>query len=355
MGPAEDVVEVSVFGRGIGESILAHLGHDVWVVVDSCVDPVSGEPAALKYLADIGRSPDTCVHLIVVTHWHDDHVRGLARTIRACARAVVGLSSALGQSEFLYLLELMRRIEPRSSSGVSELIQVFDVLREEGRKWKLCAADTLLLRSPCDPDTVQVYSLSPTDEMVMRAVGSLASVTAGRHKRGVGIPSANHASVALWLRVGAVAALLGADLEESNGASWTKVAESSAVPTVPAELFKVPHHGSITGHCDLVWDRLLVDQPESVVTEFTRLPVPLPTPTDIARLAARSARLFVTSSIGPRRPRFRDRVVDDMFSQSVATAQRLPIQLGHVRARRSPAEDSGGWEIQLSGAAIQAA
>lgn len=37
--PVADELEVSVFGPGVGESVVVHLGHGDWMVVDSCLNP----------------------------------------------------------------------------------------------------------------------------------------------------------------------------------------------------------------------------------------------------------------------------------------------------------------------------
>ncbi|HAS16681.1 MAG: hypothetical protein A2035_06355 [Nitrospirae bacterium GWA2_42_11] len=74
--PKSDQIEVTLIGPGYGETILIHLGNNKWVVVDSCIDSRTSEPAALSYLQSIGINPETSVVLIIATHWHDDHVRG---------------------------------------------------------------------------------------------------------------------------------------------------------------------------------------------------------------------------------------------------------------------------------------
>lgn len=43
--PPPDVIEVSVFGRGSGESVLVHYGDGQWIIVDSFL--IDGEPIAL--------------------------------------------------------------------------------------------------------------------------------------------------------------------------------------------------------------------------------------------------------------------------------------------------------------------
>src|SRR5262245_58961005 len=52
--PASDEVEISLFGPGIGECSVVHLGGGQWMVVDSCIDRSTRRPVALEYLAEIG-------------------------------------------------------------------------------------------------------------------------------------------------------------------------------------------------------------------------------------------------------------------------------------------------------------
>ena len=58
-------------------------------------------PRALRYLESIGLDPARAVALIVATHWHDDHIRGMARLVEACDRAAFCCAGALRQEEFL--------------------------------------------------------------------------------------------------------------------------------------------------------------------------------------------------------------------------------------------------------------
>ena len=72
-------LEVSLFGPGVGEAACVHLGQGKWLLIDSCLNPNSGEPASLEYLKSLGVNPASDVVLIVVSHWHDDHVRGITK------------------------------------------------------------------------------------------------------------------------------------------------------------------------------------------------------------------------------------------------------------------------------------
>ena len=75
--PCTDEVELTLLGPGYGESVVVHIGQGRWVIVDSCITDAR-EPQALDYLLSIGVDPAAAVTLIVATHWHDDHIRGMA-------------------------------------------------------------------------------------------------------------------------------------------------------------------------------------------------------------------------------------------------------------------------------------
>src|SRR4051812_4423421 len=108
--PAPDELEVSVFGPGVGEGILVHLGGGDWIVVDSCVDRtvMPGEPAALGYLQSLRVDPAQAIRLVVVTHWHDDHIGGIGRVFEKASSAKLACSAALTSSEFLTLMRLAK-------------------------------------------------------------------------------------------------------------------------------------------------------------------------------------------------------------------------------------------------------
>jgi len=85
--PEPHELEISVFGPGIGECTVAHLGDGAWIVVDSCIDRTSGHPAALDYLRTLRVDVASQVKLVVATHWHDDHIRGLGKILEAAESA----------------------------------------------------------------------------------------------------------------------------------------------------------------------------------------------------------------------------------------------------------------------------
>ena len=84
--PGRGDFELTLLGPGYGESLVLHLGDGIWVLVDSCLDS-DGLPQALRYFESINVDPAEAVDLIVATHWHDDHIRGIADLVETCKKA----------------------------------------------------------------------------------------------------------------------------------------------------------------------------------------------------------------------------------------------------------------------------
>src|SRR3990172_8727154 len=129
--PGSDQLELTLFGPGYGECVVVHLGANRWLVADSCVDITTGKPAALAYFDAIGVSARDAVRLIVVSHWHDDHVRGLAEIVSSCPKAAVSWSSALTRKEFLaHVLNYENIMTQGASSGVREISKALRILSD---------------------------------------------------------------------------------------------------------------------------------------------------------------------------------------------------------------------------------
>src|SRR5258708_1379830 len=100
LGPNPDQIELSIFGPGFGECCVLHLADDNWIFLDFCIHSATKNPASIDYLNSRRVSHDK-VRFVVATHWHDDHVRGMAAQLRAFDQARFCSSSALTNKEFL--------------------------------------------------------------------------------------------------------------------------------------------------------------------------------------------------------------------------------------------------------------
>jgi hypothetical protein len=266
--PAADEVEISIFGPGVGECIVAHVGGGSWIVVDSCRDPESRKPAALAYFEKIGVNAATAIQMIVASHWHDDHIRGLGDLFCAASSAEFACSAALRPDEFLQLVSSLHERAFLPSTGVDEFAQILTELKRrksgvriEGRGPTWAGVDRVLLFRPASSTVpaFQLHGLSPTDACITLAAAEIAQQLprAGVPKRRAVSRRPNHTAVALWLRFGSVEVLLGSDLETSTDAEtgWSGV-HRSQIPVGRAQIYKVAHHGSKNGHDDVAWATL---------------------------------------------------------------------------------------------------
>ena len=171
----------------------------------------------------------------------------------------------------------------------------------------------------------------------------------GQTKRRAVPTSENDHSIALWISVGEDAILLGGDLEETadKRAGWSAVVASTNRPAGKASLFKVPHHGSITGHNSDVWHKMLEKDPHSVVTPWNRSRK-LPTEDDINRLTSLSTKVHLTAPPADLSRVKHDHEIEKILRSFGMRTFRENPDIGIVTARKKV----GGidWEISRSSA-----
>lgn len=139
--PRDDEIEVSVFGPGYGESLLIHAGNGCWIAVDSCIDHASRRPRPLRYLEELGVNANTAIHIVVASHWHDDHVRGMHELFKAASSAYFICSTALTSVEFLALADPRERFKSYDA-GATRTLPLPD---RDSRAWKVEVGN----RRPC--------------------------------------------------------------------------------------------------------------------------------------------------------------------------------------------------------------
>jgi beta-lactamase superfamily II metal-dependent hydrolase len=292
--PAQQEVEVAIFGPGFGESIVIHAGNNEWIIVDSCIDTRSGRASALTYLEEIAVDASTAVKLVVATHWHDDHIAGMSEVVRSCTSAKFACSAALTRQEFLELAAIYtNRPLSRAPSGPTEMFQTLATLKARRQYPIHAVADRPLLRvqrAAGGGFDWHVTALSPVDGELQRFLAGIAALlpqpSPPSTKSRLPNPRGNDISVAAWVQIGEIKILLGADLEEHGvaGRGWTAVLASGSRPQGTASVFKIAHHGSVNGHHDGVWAQLLIRDPIGVLTPWTLAGEVLPTSDDVRRI-----------------------------------------------------------------------
>jgi hypothetical protein len=300
------------------------------------------------------------VKIIVATHWHDDHIRGLAQTVRRCASAIFYCSSALGEQESLAFFGTQA---PHTfNAGGREFHDVLEVLAERAPPqgispihWAI-SGNRIFYRAAASADPeCTVFALSPSHASVTRAKQALRALMprGGQAPRFTPWQEPNHNAVVLWISVGPGVMLLGADLEETGHpqAGWSAVLLSS--DHTPAQAFKVPHHGSRTGHHDGVWNTLLIPQPLAVLTPFARGRVDLPTADDRARISAYTPHAYITLARARSTPPSRDPAVDRTMREVTRNRYQIDRRAGHIMARRPlSAGAHAAWHVSLHDGAV---
>lgn len=278
-------------------------------MVDSCARQSGGVPRipALEYLKDLGVNVGTQLVMIVATHAHDDHFKGIADVFQEAASAHFVVSAATSGEEFWALLERDAVLE--SDYGVRktayrEYRRIYGIVGERFGKpgypvkpMTKAAQSMRLLHIAAEAGSlvqpVEVWSLAPSSEAIDRATRKfLDAVIDTKIKASTVDP--NECSIALRVQIGDTSILLGGDLTNGpDGCGWEAVL-ATADP-FRASLFKVPHHGSDTSQHLEVWERLLEAQPVAVVAPYRGGTKPIPAPADRSWLRERTKLAYLTA------------------------------------------------------------
>ena len=359
--PHADEFEVSVFGPGRGECIVLHLGRGEWVIVDSCLDLGTREAVALRYLKDLGVDAASAVKLVVVTHWHDDHIKGVSQIVEAVPEAKFVCS----EKDRLGILAGVATAQESSLSqtGFDEFSTVLQVLRSRklpgqrqesvGPHW---AAEGLILHQLADDGhsaTVMALSPSPGTQTLALHEGFLARPRQPQ-RRAVAL-TPNQQSIVLWVTAGENSVLLGGDLEHSANPAvgWHAVVACGVRPGAPASVFKVPHHGSENADNPDVWTSMLTDHPFALVAPYASGRRPLPGNADISRLLERTDRLYCTTQPKGWKPARRDSMVERTVREVARNRRVISREVGQVRLRLPLAGGAADPSLELFGPAVR--
>jgi len=357
--PRADEFEISIFGPGRGECIVAHLGGGDWVIVDSCIDRESGRPAAIRYLSDIAVDIAHSVKLFIVTHWHDDHMRGASKVLEEAEAALFVCSDALRSKEFLTLASCGSGTTP--SYGVKEFYAILETLksrllvREAGPNWALHDKRIFQRHGLGTVPLAEVWSLSPSSAGVTLAKKEIAELLPPELAPKTAIhQSANDVAVALLVQVGAMAAVLGSDLQADTGPNrgWQAVLASPNRPQVKARVLKVPHHGSKNADHPGVWQQMLEPSPFALLTPFSSGISPLPTETDRQRLLGRTPNLFCTARATSWAPPRRSQAVERTMKEVAIKRRGISGPMGQVTLRCNLDDPTNTISVRLFGTAV---
>lgn len=344
--PDPNELEISVFGPGYGESIVVHLGMGEWLVIDSCLSDDRDKPIALDYFERLGINYENDVKVIMASHWHDDHIRGLSALYAECINSKFACSNALLNKEFFELLAAGKKnLLVASNSGSSEFSGILSDIRARKKRthWQNASPDiwlmdgTIVFNSNNLAKQAVVTALSPSSQTITDSTVRFAKMLPTENQDITKLPTVepNDTSVVVSIQSKYFTAILGADLEVSNDTlkGWDAVLNSQYRPKKKSLFFKIAHHGSHTGdHAD-VWQHMLEKNPYAFLTPFARQKNKIPLKSDLTRISKRTPNFYLTrwppTQRLPKRPNPVERSIKS-FSQNHTAIQK---RVGHLRFR----------------------
>lgn len=361
--PQNDELEISLFGPGVGECVVVHLGNNEWMIVDSCRSRAQAEPVALEYLEELGVDISSNVKLIVVTHWHDDHIDGISKLVKASKGARVAISSALRSKEFGEFIQVQSGAKfVERTSGVSEFEEMLiEFKRRRGNSPTrlggpdIWVVEGLPLRAQ-SPGVANVVALSPSSQCQTDALAQFTRLfpNPGEHPRRLPRHTPNDSSIVLRIDSPGVSAILGGDLENVGDPQrgWNAVIGSPHRGQNKSQALKVAHHGSLNGDHPELWSTLLIPSPVAIMTPFSCGRKPLPSDADVDRMKQQTDELYCTTWPPTRRPPKRMSEVRRTIRDVAVSHRAMPSEAGHIRLR-APLVASAAPSVELFDGAVQ--
>lgn len=347
-----DVAEITVLSSGsYGESILIHLGNNEWIIVDSCVNPrFPNEPLPLKYLESINVDPLN-IKIIICTHWHDDHIRGLATVFEACKNAEFCIARAHDKDKFRWFIS-SDNSKPLNSS-TKEFVKCLLLLKSRKIPYREAVENRIIFNN----SLVQVLTLSPSDFTNQKfdlEIGSLITDYGKSNKR-IPYSSPNNRSVVLYLKLGYHRVILGADLEnvECEDEGWQRIIKAKVFDAIKVSLFKIPHHGSENGYCSELWDSILDNNPVSKITPWNLGGSTLPTDEMIDLYKQKTNKLYLIKSPTSNKQKSRDRQIEKLIKEMLPALKEIKFSAGIIRSRIDMTTEKAEWVTEtLSGSTL---
>ena len=345
--PADDEVELTVFGPGYGEAISVHVGDGNWLLIDSCYSPQSKIPASLEYLQRIG-VPYSNVHTIVASHWHDDHVKGLSKIVESCSNATLYISGVFDNNEArAFLSAYGGRAVANHTAGAKEL---FSAISASKRDVNPTLHKTLIWEDVVQGRNMRAVAFSPTPAASAQSRAQMAQYLPEIHSPIKQVPELkpNLEAIVIHINLGDDAILLGSDLEDHGALGWSSILDNTwCLSNQCASVYKIAHHGSSTGDHSKIWSKLLTKTPLAALTPFVKGSVKLPDPTDLIRILGNTKEAYISSD-GTKRPRMSPELVKRMgqMAQNI-----VPVSTGFGAVRFRKKLDSKDWDVKLFGPA----
>ena len=202
-------------------------------------------------------------------------------------------------------------------------------------------------------DSCIVTTLSPSDkefDLFLRGIAELIPLPRQTKKRASYLRP-NHAAVALWIESSSVKMLLGSDLEEKGDplTGWSAIVQSAERPPGRSSIYKVPHHGSVTGHHDKVWSDMMIQHPIAVLSPFYHAGKKVPTDKDVTRIVMLAPESYITTQSPVSKSKIsRSSPVERTIRETVGKIRAAQPPMGWVSLRNGGKSNPDRWDVALS-------
>lgn len=355
--PKDSEVEVTLIGTGggYGESIVLKVGIDSWIVIDSCINPFTKDSLPLEYLLSIGVDLSKVI-LIICTHWHNDHIKGLANTLSKCPNAEFCFSAVHDLKKFLLLCELdYTKTTKGSRSSTNEFAECMQIINDRGSFFTRAQSDLLLQKITDNGVEFNLFALSPSPKTLSDFDSEISQLITEFGTRNTAIinKSPNDKSVALLLKFGEHRVILGADLEigKNEHEGWKYVVKHcKIIDDTKANLYKIPHHGSENGYISEIFDILVNDDSVLKLTPF-RISG-LPTEDMLEIYSKHSKDIYITSEKQlSKKAKKRDNSLEKVIDRSVVNLVEMKYAHGIVQSRIDYLAENSSWNTEIFEAA----
>jgi beta-lactamase superfamily II metal-dependent hydrolase len=355
--PNVNEVEITVIGTGggYGESIVVKTGISSWIIIDSCINPSTKEPLATQYLQNIGVDLND-VKLVICTHWHNDHIRGISKVLQQCENAEFCFSDVHDLQKFLYLCELDHtKTEKGSISSTNEFAKCLQIVSSRNQYTLSANFNTIVFCEKNQMDFV-LYALSPSPKTVNDFKHEISQLITDFGESNIAMPnnSPNDKSVALLLTFGDHSVLLGADLEQGNceNTGWRHILRKcNLVGNNKANLYKIPHHGSHNGYLGEIFEVLVNNDSILKMTPFNKSGLPRDEMINLYK--THSNTIYSTSPPTSLNRAKRREMTLEKFIERTAKVSEIKFNYGIVRSRIDYTLDYAKWDTQTFHSAVQ--
>jgi len=352
--PENNEIEISLFGggAGYGESLLIHYGNGKWALIDSAINPNTKNPIIEEYLHSIGLSYND-IFIIIATHWHDDHIKGLANIYNSCPNATFYCSDAFNSSEFFQLYAAYKD-STLPNNGIRALTEIITLIDQRDDYFRTLKVNKLMLQENINTSILTIHSLSPSDYSCWIAKQELISLMplVGESITGVHDIQPNQNCIVLLMSFNDENILLAADIENTKDSrtGWNGILNHSNIfQGKKIKVYKVAHHGSEGAYNKQIWHDYL-DRPISMLTPFAKGKNKLPSSAAMLQIDRDSIHSFITSEPNQERTKKRRYSIDKAIQTFKKDIYEYSYDYGHIRIRKM-IDSKDDWQIEIDGTA----